>query len=74
MNEPGSSPRPPGLGQVIGSVIAAAMGVQSERNRERDFTQGGHSMHRYVVIGIIGTVTFVVTMILVVRLVLHLAA
>ncbi len=54
--------------QVIGSTIAAALGVQSSRNRERDFTRG-RAWH-FIVAGIIFTVLFVVTIILIVNLVL----
>jgi hypothetical protein len=57
-----------GLMSLLGSVAAAAMGVQNSRNRERDFSGG--SPGRFVVAGIIGTVVFVLTMYFVVKLVL----
>ena len=61
----------PGLLQTLTSVIAAGFGVQSAKNRERDFTQGHPS--RFVIAGLIGTAVFVLTMILIVRMVLRLA-
>ena len=49
----------PGIGSVIMSTLAAAMGVQSSKNRERDFAKGNFKM--YVVSGIIFTVLFIIT-------------
>jgi len=57
--------------QVAGSVLAAAFGVQSERNRVRDFRQG--KALPFLVVGALFTVLFVVGMILIVRVVLRLA-
>ncbi|MCG3202303.1 MAG: hypothetical protein NFCOHLIN_02184 [Gammaproteobacteria bacterium] len=57
------------LVSLFGSIAAAAMGVQSTKNRERDFTSG--SPMRFVVAGLIGTILFVLTMFLVVKLVLR---
>ncbi len=54
--------------QVIGSVIAAFFGVQSERNRERDFTRGRAGT--FIVVGIVMTVVFVLAVWLVVKVVL----
>lgn len=59
--------RPP-IFQVIGSVVAAAFGVQSSANRERDFT--GSSATPYILAGIVFTILFIVAIISVVRLVL----
>jgi hypothetical protein len=56
------------LRQVIGSVFAAAFGVQSDKNRERDFTQAKPST--YIIAGIIFTTVFVITVIFVVKLIL----
>jgi hypothetical protein len=58
----------PSLFQVVGSVLAAGFGVQSQANRERDFTTG--SAKAYVVVGVIATALFVLTLIFVVNLVL----
>ncbi len=53
---------------MIGSAFAAAFGVQSRRNRERDFKS--KSIVPFIVTGIIFTALFVGTVVLVVRLVL----
>lgn len=56
------------LVSLFGSIAAAALGVQSTKNRERDFTSG--SPMRFAVAGLVGTALFVLTMYLVVKLVL----
>ena len=61
----------PGWGAVIGSVLAAAFGVQSTRNRERDFYQG--SWLRYLLAGIACAALFVCGLLLLVQLVLRYA-
>jgi hypothetical protein len=57
--------------QIIGSVLAAGFGVQSQKNRERDF-KAGSSKH-FVIVGVVATVLFVITLYTVVRLVLAFA-
>ncbi|VAW79912.1 hypothetical protein MNBD_GAMMA12-2682 [hydrothermal vent metagenome] len=52
---------------VIKSVLSAMLGVQSAKNRERDFTQG--KAHHYIIIGIIATLLFIFTLVFVVSLV-----
>ncbi|HEY8037618.1 MAG TPA: DUF2970 domain-containing protein [Methylobacter sp.] len=47
----------PTITQVIKSVFAAAMGVQSDANRQKDFEQG--SLSTYIIAGVIFTVLFV---------------
>jgi len=56
------------LWQIICSVFAAAFGVQSNKNRARDFTQAKPST--YVIAGIIFTILFVLAVATVVNLVL----
>lgn len=56
---------------VIMSVAAAAFGVQSGKNRERDFSSG--SPGRYVIVGIVATAVFVLTMFVIVKVVLRAA-
>lgn len=58
----------PGFFAVTMSVIAAAFGVQTEKNRERDFEHGSPVV--YIVAGLIFTVLFVLTIAGVVSLVL----
>ena len=50
--------------QVIKSVIAAGIGVQSNKNREKDFENG--SLSNYIIVGLIATVLFVLTLVFVV--------
>ena len=56
---------------VFKSVIASFFGVQSTKNRERDFTLG-KPVH-YIAVGLLMTVLFILTVWGVVSLVLHLA-
>ena len=60
---------PVGPLQIISSVFAAAFGVQSSKNRERDFKQG--RFINFVIAGILGTALFVGTVYLVVSTVLE---
>ena len=53
---------------IIKSVAASAIGVQSSANRERDFEQ--NSVVPYVVVGVVFVVIFVLTLAFVVSLVL----
>ncbi len=54
--------------QVIGSVFAAGLGVQSSKNRERDFKQGRLGV--FIAAGLIFTLLFIGTVYTVVQLVL----
>ena len=63
--------RPPTLWQVLHSVAAAAFGVQSGRNRARDFRHGKPS--HFIFIGVLFTGVFVLVLFALVKLVLHLA-
>ena len=58
----------PTFSQVVSSTLAAAIGVQSNKNRERDFTGG--NIYTYIAAGVIFTVVFVVIMIVIVKTVL----
>ena len=73
MNDPDRPPeeqddKPLSLLQVIGSTLSAAFGVQSSRNRERDFARG--KISHFIAAGIGLTVVFIVIIIVVVNLVL----
>ncbi len=61
----------PSLRAVASSVGAAFFGVQSEKNRARDF-QHGKPM-QFIIIGLIATTIFILTLVGVVQLVLNLA-
>ncbi len=62
----------PGFWQVVWSVLAAFFGVQSERRYRRDTTRGD-PLH-FIVIGLMATVLFVLTLYGVVLLILHFSA
>ena len=57
----------PNLVQVVFSVLAAAIGVQNSKNRERDFTTGNPLV--FIIVGLLFTVLFVLTLVGVVYLV-----
>ncbi len=63
-----NTPGKPGFFSIVRSTLAAAIGVQSSKNRERDFTQG--SPLAFIAAGIIFTVLFILTVVTVVHLVL----
>ncbi|RLQ22942.1 DUF2970 domain-containing protein [Seongchinamella sediminis] len=54
--------------QVIASVFAAGLGVQSSKNRERDFNQGRAGV--FIAAGLIFTLGFIALMVVIVQLVL----
>ena len=64
-------PQGPSLLGVLGSVLASMFGVQSSRKREEDFTHGKPS--QYVIIGLLVTVAFMLTVWGVVSLVMKVA-
>ncbi|GHF00178.1 DUF2970 domain-containing protein [Thalassotalea profundi] len=57
------------ISNTIKSVLFAFLGVQSNKNRERDFTQGKFS--HFVIIGAIAVVIFIATLITIVSLVIE---
>ena len=67
-NDNDANLKQPNLFQVIGSVMAAGFGVQSSKNRERDFKKG--NLKTFVIAGIIFTVLFIFTVYSIVSLVL----
>lgn len=56
---------------LAGSIMAAGFGVQSKKNRERDFEHG--RFHHFVIGGIIFAVLFVLLVIGLVKVVMHFA-
>ena len=58
----------PGMLQVISSVLAAGLGVQSSKNRERDFEKG--SPTAFIVTGLVFTVLFIAVVVGIVSTVL----
>ena len=63
--------KPHGWRDVIAGVMAAALGVQSEKNRQRDFEHG--SPRQFVIVAIIATLVFIGLVYAAVRVVLKLA-
>ncbi|MEQ9462930.1 MAG: DUF2970 domain-containing protein [Haliea sp.] len=57
---------------VISSVFAAGLGVQSSRNRERDFKQGKAGV--FIAAGLIFTILFIAAVFTIVQLVLSSAS
>ena len=55
--------------QLLKSTSSAFLGVQSNANRERDFTHG--KMSHFIWMGLLFGIVFVLTIIGVVQLVLH---
>lgn len=60
-----NQPTPPNFLAVMGSVIAAAFGVQSSKNRLRDF-QGGSPVP-FIIGGIVFTLLFILAIVTVVH-------
>jgi len=54
--------------QVVGSVFAAGLGVQSSKNRERDFKEGSFKV--FVITGIVFTLLFIGAVFAIVQMVL----
>jgi len=50
------------------SVDAAFFGVQSNKNREQDFTHG--KLSHFIIVGIIGVLAFIACLVLIVSLVM----
>ncbi len=53
---------------TIKSIGAAALGVQSDKNREQDFNEGKTS--HFIIGGIIGVILFVLALVLIVSAVI----
>lgn len=60
-----------GLGAVILSVVAAMFGVRGSGAHRRDFTHGRPAA--YIIVGLVFTLLFILTLVGVVMLVMHLA-
>ena len=58
----------PSVLQVAKSILAAAAGIQSNKNREQDFQHGSFSS--YVIGGVIFTIAFIFLIVFIVSMVL----
>lgn len=56
---------------IMSSVTAASFGVQTKKNRERDFEQG--KFHHFVIGGIVFAVLFILLIVGIVKVVMHFA-
>ena len=63
--------KPLTLWEMLQSVLSAALGVQSGKNRTRDFSRGKPS--HFIILGVLFTVVVVLVIFGIVKLVLHLA-
>lgn len=71
MDDPSKDNQPPTFLQMLQSVLAAAFGVQSGKNRARDFSHGKPS--HFIVLGILFTTLFVLVLLGIANLAMHLA-
>lgn len=53
--------------RILRSSLAAGLGVQSSRNRERDFAAG--SPRRFIVMGLLLTTLFIASLVTVIRVI-----
>ncbi len=70
-DQPQQAPQGMRFKDTLISVLFAALGVQSNKARERDFTHGKPS--HFIMLGVAFTAVFVLVIFGVVKLVLHLA-
>ena len=59
------------LREMLQSVLAAARGVQSGKNRSRDFSRGKPGL--FILLGVLFTALFVIVLLGAVKLIVHLA-
>jgi hypothetical protein len=59
----------PGIGSVILSTLSAFIGIQSSKNRERDFAKGNFTA--YVISGLIFTVLFITGIVMLVKTIIQ---
>ncbi|RWU08858.1 DUF2970 domain-containing protein [Pseudidiomarina gelatinasegens] len=57
-------PSKPGFFDIVVSVLAALFGVQSDKNRQRDFNHGNPAI--YVAVGAVFVILFVISLVLLV--------
>lgn len=68
MSNSSQNKQKPSIIALIKSILAAAIGVQSDKNRTRDFEQGNPLV--FIIGGIVFTLLFIITIASVVGLVL----
>lgn len=70
-DKPSEDEKKPGFWNIVASTLAAAFGVQSDRNRERDFKHG--SFWTFFAAGLIFTLVFIASVVSLVRFVLSIS-
>ena len=68
MSKPSFKKQKPSLISVVKSILAAGIGVQSDKNRTRDFEQG--NLLTFIIGGIVFTLVFIATIATIVGFVL----
>ncbi len=68
-SEEHDSEQKPGALHLIGSVLSAAVGIQSNKNRERDFKHG--KLRTFVIAGVIFVALFIFSVFSIVQIVLR---
>jgi len=68
VSEPNAPANKPGLGTVVRSILAAAIGVQSNKNRKQDFEEGNPLA--FIIGGFVFTLLFIATIATIVGFVL----
>lgn len=58
----------PSIVDTIKSVLASFIGIQSEKNRRRDFQHGNPA--QFILVGLVLTILFIVIMIVIVKIIL----
>lgn len=66
MHNPNNELKPLSFWEVVGSTFAAALGVQTHKNRQRDFTRG--NILAFIFSGILFTLGFVFAVVTVVNM------
>lgn len=56
------------ISQTIKSVAMAFLGVQSDKNRQQDFSQG--KLSHFIVVGVLAVVVFILALVAVVSMVM----
>jgi len=71
-NQNNQGEQPLRFGELLQSILAAAFGVQSGKNRSRDFSRGKPA--QFIAIGLLFTLVFVLLLFAIVKTVLHFSA
>ena len=56
------------INNTVKSVAAAFFGVQSNKNRERDFSEG--KLSHFIIVGVIGVLLFIAVLLAIVMIVI----